>query len=50
MGIVDKSAQVTKAVLEVRLGEFKDYSNAAKKVYYSHTAVMRRIKNQIKTR
>jgi len=50
MGRADKSAQVTKAVLEVRSGEFKGYSNAAKKFHCSHTAVMRRIKNQIKTR
>jgi hypothetical protein len=44
MGRVDKSALVTKAVLVIYWGEFKDYSNAAKKFYCSHMAVMRRIK------
>ena len=50
MGRADKSAQVTKAVLTIHSGEFKDYSNAAKKFHCSHTAVMRRIKGQTKTR
>jgi hypothetical protein len=50
MGRADKSALVTKAVLAIRSGEFKDYSNAAKKFHYSHTAVMRRIKGLTKTR
>ena len=50
MGRADKSAQVTKAVLVIRSGEFKDYSNAAKKFHCSHTAVMRRIKGLTKTR
>ena len=50
MGRADKSAQVTKAVLAIRSGEFKDYSNAAKKFHCSHTAVMRRIKGLTKTR
>jgi hypothetical protein len=50
MGRADKSALVTKAVLAIRRGEFQDYSNAAKKFHCSHTAVMRRIKGQTKTR
>ena len=50
MGRADKSAQVTKAVLAIRSGEFKDYSNAVKKFHCSHTAVMRRIKGLTKTR
>jgi hypothetical protein len=50
MGRADKSALVTKAVLAIRSGEFKDYSNAAKKFHCSHTAVMRRIKGLTKTR
>ena len=50
MGRADKSALVTKAVLAIRSGEFKDYSNAAKKFYYNHTAVIRRIKGLTKTR
>jgi DNA invertase Pin-like site-specific DNA recombinase len=50
IGRADKSALVTKAVLAIRRGEFKDYSNTAKKFYCSHTAVMRRIKGQTKTR
>jgi len=50
MGRADKSAQVTKAVLAIRSGECKDYSNAAKKFYYSYTAVMRRINSLTKTR
>jgi hypothetical protein len=49
MGRADKSALVTKAVLIIRSWEFKDYSNAAKKFHYSHTAVMRRIKGLTKT-
>jgi len=44
MGRVDKSALVTKVVLMIRRGEFKDYSNIIKKFYYSHIAVIRRIK------
>jgi hypothetical protein len=44
MGRADKSALVTKAVLAIRQGEFKDYSNATKKFYYSYIAVIRRIK------
>jgi hypothetical protein len=36
-------------VLVIRLGEFKDYSNAAKKFHCSHTAVIRRIKGLTKT-
>jgi uncharacterized protein YoaH (UPF0181 family) len=50
MGRADKSAQVTKAVLIIRSGEYIDYSNAAKKFYYSHMAVIRRIKGLTKTR
>jgi hypothetical protein len=50
MGRADKSALVTKAVLAIRRGEFKDYSNTAKKFYCSYMAVMRRIKGQTKTR
>jgi hypothetical protein len=50
MGRADKSAQVIKAVLAIRSREFKDYSNTVKKFYYSHTAVMRRIKGLTKTR
>ena len=49
MGRADKSALVTTAVLAIRRGEFKDYSNAAKKYHYSHTAIMRRIKGETKT-
>jgi hypothetical protein len=49
MGRADKSALVTKAVLVIRSGEFKDYSNTTKKFYYSYTAVMRRIKGLTKT-
>jgi hypothetical protein len=49
MGRADKSAQVTKAVLAICSGEYIDYSNATKKFYYSHTAVIRRIKGLIKT-
>jgi O6-methylguanine-DNA--protein-cysteine methyltransferase len=49
MGRADKSAQVTKAVLAICLGEFTDYSNAAKKFHCSHTAVIRRIKDYTKT-
>jgi hypothetical protein len=49
MGRADKSALVTKAVLVIRSGEFKDYSNAAKKFHCSHMAVMRRIKGLTKT-
>jgi hypothetical protein len=45
----DKSALVIKAVLAIRQGEFKDYSNTEKKFYYSYTAVIRRIKGQTKT-
>jgi hypothetical protein len=37
-------------VLAIRQGEFKDYSNTVKKFYYSHMAMMRRIKGQTKTR
>jgi hypothetical protein len=48
MGRADKSALVTKAVLIIRLGEFKDYSNAVKKFYYSHMAMIRRIKGLTK--
>jgi hypothetical protein len=44
MGRVDKSALVTKVVLMIRRGEFKDYSNTIKKFYYSYIAVIRRIK------
>jgi hypothetical protein len=50
MGRADKSAQVTKAVLVICLGECKDYSNAAKKFYCSYTAVIRRINGLTKTR
>ena len=46
----DKSALVTAAVLVIRRGEFKDYSNAAKKYHCSHTAIIRRIKGETKTR
>jgi hypothetical protein len=49
MGRVDKSAQITKVVLIIRLGEAKDYSDAAKKFHCSHTAVMRRINGLTKT-
>jgi hypothetical protein len=50
MGRADKSALVTKAVLAIQSGEFKDYSNTTKKFHYSHTAVIRRIKGLTKTR
>jgi hypothetical protein len=50
MGRADKLALVTKAVLAIRSGEFKDYSNTAKKFYCSYTAVIRRIKGLTKTR
>ena len=50
MGRADKSAQVTKAVLAIRSGEYMDYSNAANKFYCSRTAVIRRITGQTKTR
>jgi O6-methylguanine-DNA--protein-cysteine methyltransferase len=50
MGRADKSAQVTKAVLVIRLGEYIDYSNAAKKFHCSRMAVIRRIKGLTKTR
>jgi hypothetical protein len=50
MGRADKSAQVTKAVLAIRSGEYMDYSNAANKFHYSRTAVMRRITGKTKTR
>jgi hypothetical protein len=50
MGRADKLAQVTKAVLAIRSGEYIDYSNTAKKFYYSHTAMIRRIKGLTKTR
>jgi Tc5 transposase DNA-binding domain len=50
MGRADKSAQVTKAVLAIRSGEYTDYSNAANKFHCSRTAVMRRITGQTKTR
>jgi hypothetical protein len=49
MGRADKSAQVTKAVLAIRSGEFTDYSNAAKKFYYSYMAIIRWIKDHTKT-
>jgi MFS-type transporter involved in bile tolerance (Atg22 family) len=49
MGRADKSAQVTKAVLVIYLGEYIDYSNTTKKFYYSYTAIIRRIKGLIKT-
>ena len=49
MGRVDKSALVTKVVLMIRRGEFKDYSNIIKKFYYSYIVVMKRIKGLIKT-
>jgi len=45
----DKSALVTAAVLAIRRGEFKDYSNTAKKYYCSYMAVIRRIKGETKT-
>jgi hypothetical protein len=50
MGRADKSALVSQVVLAIRSGEFKDYSNAAKKFHCSHMAVMRRIKGLTKTR
>jgi hypothetical protein len=50
MGRADKSAQVTKAVLIIHLGEFADYSNIAKKFYYSYMAMMRQIIDKMKTR
>jgi hypothetical protein len=50
MGRADKSAQVTKAVLIIRLGECQDYSNTTKKHYYSHMAMIRRINGLTKTR
>jgi hypothetical protein len=37
---VDKSALVSQAVLAIRLGEFKDYSNTAKKFHCSYMAVI----------
>jgi hypothetical protein len=36
-------------VLIIHLGEYKDYSNAVKKFYYSYTVVMRRINGLTKT-
>jgi hypothetical protein len=45
----NKSAQVIKAVLTIHLGEFADYSNAAKKFHYSYMAVIRRIIGKTKT-
>jgi hypothetical protein len=45
----DKSALVSQAVLAIRLGEFKDYSNAAKKFHCSHMAIIRQIKGLTKT-
>jgi hypothetical protein len=50
MGRADKSAQVTEAVLVICLGEYTDYSNAAKKFHCSHMAMMRWIKGLTKTR
>jgi hypothetical protein len=50
MGRADKLAQVTKAVLVIRSGEYIDYSNTINKFYYSRTAVIRRITGQTKTR
>jgi hypothetical protein len=50
MGRADKSAQITKAVLAIRSGECRDYSNAAKKFHCSYTAVIRRIRGLTKTR
>jgi hypothetical protein len=49
MGRADKSAQVTKAVLVICLGEFTDYSNTIKKFYYSHITIIRQIKGYTKT-
>jgi len=49
MGRADKSAQVIKAVLIIRRGEYIDYSNAVKKYYYSYITVIRRIKGLMKT-
>jgi hypothetical protein len=50
MGRADKSALVTAAVLAIRWEKFKDYSNTVKKYYYSHIAIIRRIKGKTKTR
>jgi hypothetical protein len=50
MGRVDKSAQVTEAVLAICSGEYIDYSNTIKKFHCSHMAVIRRIKGLTKTR
>jgi DNA invertase Pin-like site-specific DNA recombinase len=49
MGRADKLALVSQAVLAIRSGEFKDYSNTAKKFHCSHTAIIRRIKGLTKT-
>jgi hypothetical protein len=44
----NKLAQITKAVLAICLGEYRDYSNTTKKFYYSYTAIIRRIRSLIK--
>jgi hypothetical protein len=49
MGRADKLALVTVAMLIIRWGEFKDYSNAIKKYHCSYIAVIRRIKGETKT-
>ena len=49
IGRVDKSAQVTKAVLAIHRGDFKDYLNVVKKFYCSRIAVIRRIHSLTKT-
>jgi MFS-type transporter involved in bile tolerance (Atg22 family) len=49
MGQANKLAQITKAVLAICLGEYRDYSNITKKFYYSYIAIIRRIRGLIKT-
>jgi hypothetical protein len=50
MGRADKSAQINKAVLAIRSGEFTDYSLAARAHRCDRTAVSRRIRGLTKTR
>jgi Tc5 transposase DNA-binding domain len=47
---VDKSAAISKAVLAIRLGEFTDYSLAARAHGCDHTAISRRVRGLTKTR
>jgi hypothetical protein len=50
MARADKSAQVNKAVLAIRSGEFTDYSLVVIAHRYDHIAVSRRIRGLTKTR